>query len=201
MPKNRSRWDSNPQSPAPEASALSIRPREPDNPLSSSSVAGSWSSDYNPYEGFDTVKAAYTKKRGDEATATQLENAYDKIMMAQLTRWKQGKTFGSFEIFEKLKAFEPPVSPTFTAIKFLCCCMHGYTGILNLIEGAGVFIPRLLYDNQPNYKAHINQQTAQTIRLLNPYTAGGRRRVEAKNPPPPAGAWLFQNLLRLSKNF
>ena len=26
--KNRSRWDSNPQSPAPEASALSIRPRD-----------------------------------------------------------------------------------------------------------------------------------------------------------------------------
>ncbi|KAG8380711.1 hypothetical protein BUALT_Bualt06G0044300 [Buddleja alternifolia] len=56
----------------------------------------------NPVEGFDMVKAAYTKKRkdaerrGDEAAATQLEKAYDKIMMSQLTKRKKGETYGSF---------------------------------------------------------------------------------------------------------
>ncbi|XP_027104650.1 protein CHLOROPLAST J-LIKE DOMAIN 1, chloroplastic-like isoform X1 [Coffea arabica] len=212
-----------------------------------SSAAGSPSNDFNPYEvlgvspieGFDMVKAAYAKKkkdaekRGDEATATELEKAYDKIMMAQLTKRKKGETFGSFKvskdikfadklpivpwgprptksdpkdikiniaisavftawifiqrsaeykplqflafvfvyrIFEKLKAFEPPVSPTFTeegedegrmlrmgkrllrslSLVFGCIAVAslGYTGILNLIEVAGGYIPRFLYYNQ-----------------------------------------------------
>ncbi|OVA07551.1 Protein of unknown function DUF3353 [Macleaya cordata] len=157
------------------------------------SAAGSSSpdSDINPYEvlgvssieGFEMIKAAYTRRRkeaernGDEVTAARLERAYDKVMMAQLTNRKKGLTVGSFKvskdikyadkqpivpwgprftkssvqdmrinmsisavftawivikrnaewkplqflafvfvyrIFEKLKAFEPPVSPTFT---------------------------------------------------------------------------------------
>ncbi|KAL2942597.1 Acetylornithine aminotransferase [Bienertia sinuspersici] len=160
---------------------------------SAASAAGSSTSDsdlnpyevlgVSPFEGFDMIKAAYTKKRkdaerrGDEDTAALLERAYDKIMMAQLTKRKKGETFGSFKvskdiryadkqpmipwgprfsksdvkdmrinmaisavfiawifikrqaewkpiqflgfvfvyrIFEKLKAFEPPLSPTFT---------------------------------------------------------------------------------------
>ncbi|KAK9291099.1 hypothetical protein L1049_009286 [Liquidambar formosana] len=77
------------------------------------SAAGSSSpdSDLNPYEvfgvspieGFDMIKAAYTRKRkeaerrGDEATAARLEKAYDKVMMAQLSNRKKGVTFGSFK--------------------------------------------------------------------------------------------------------
>ncbi|XP_069153073.1 protein CHLOROPLAST J-LIKE DOMAIN 1, chloroplastic isoform X1 [Solanum lycopersicum] len=192
----------------------------------------------NPIEGFDMVKAAYARRRkdaerrGDEATLAQLEKAYDKIMMSQLTKRKQGVTFGSFKvskevryadkqpilpwgprftksddkdikinlaisavfiawvfinrnaewkplqflafafvyrIFEKLKAFEPP-TPTFTeegedegrmmrmgkrllrslALVFGCIAIAslGYTGLLNLIEYAGGFIPVFLYNNQ-----------------------------------------------------
>ncbi|XP_030460705.1 protein CHLOROPLAST J-LIKE DOMAIN 1, chloroplastic [Syzygium oleosum] len=218
----------------------------------SSSSAASGSSnpnaDFNPYEvlgvspieGFDMIKAAYTKKRkdaerrGDEAAASQLEKAYDKVMMAQLSNRKKGVTFGSFKvskdikyadkqpvvpwgprftkssvqdmrinmaisavftawivikrnaeykplqflafvfvyrIFEKLKSFEPPVSPTFTedgeedpgrgmrmgkrllrslALVFGCIAFSSlaYTGLLNLIEFVGSFIPAFLYNNQ-----------------------------------------------------
>ncbi|XP_010043287.2 uncharacterized protein LOC104432531 [Eucalyptus grandis] len=194
----------------------------------------------NPIEGFDMIKAAYTKKRkdaerrGDEAAASQLEKAYDKVMMAQLSNRKKGVTFGSFKvskdikyadkqpivpwgprftkssvqdmrinmaisavftawilikrnaeykplqfltfafvyrIFEKLKSFEPPVSPTFTeegeedpgrglrmgkrllrslALVFGCIAFSSlaYTGLLNLIEFVGSFIPAFLYNNQ-----------------------------------------------------
>ncbi|KAJ9180045.1 hypothetical protein P3X46_008338 [Hevea brasiliensis] len=213
------------------------------------SAAGSSSpdSDLNPYEvlgvspieGFDMVKAAYTKKRkeaeriGDEATAALLEKAYDKLMMSQLTNRKKGMAYGSFKvskdikyadkqpivpwgprfakssvqdmrinlaisaafiawilikrnadykplqflafafvyrIFEKLKAFEPPVSPTYTedgeddgralrmgkrllrslALVFGCIAFASlaYTGILNLIEFLGSYIPVFLYNNQ-----------------------------------------------------
>ncbi|XP_068461566.1 callose synthase 10-like isoform X2 [Phaseolus vulgaris] len=35
---------------------------------------------------------------GDEATASRLEKAYDKLMMAQLTNRKKGVTFGSFKV-------------------------------------------------------------------------------------------------------
>ncbi|KAI3520296.1 hypothetical protein L1887_09628 [Cichorium endivia] len=214
-----------------------------------SSAAGSSSSDseFNPYEvlgvnpieGFDMVKAAYTRKRkdaerrGDEATAARLEKAYDKLMMAQLTNRKKGVTFGSFQvskdikyadkqpiipwgprftksdvkdirinlaisaafiawiviarnaewkpvqflsfvfvyrIFEKLKAFEPPVSTTFTeegedegrmmrmgkrllrslSLAFGCIAVAslGYTGIVNLIEFISGYVPVALYNNQ-----------------------------------------------------
>ncbi|CAI9273245.1 unnamed protein product [Lactuca saligna] len=214
-----------------------------------SSAAGSSSSDnelnpyevlgVNPIEGFDMVKAAYTRKRrdaerrGDEATAALLEKAYDKLMMAQLTNRKKGVTFGSFQvskdikyadkqpiipwgprftkseekdirinmaisaafiawivvarsadwkpvqflsfvfvyrIFEKLKAFEPPVSTTFTeegedegrmmrmgkrllrslALSFGCIAIAslGYTGIVNLIEFISGYVPIALYNNQ-----------------------------------------------------
>ncbi|KAJ7978179.1 Chloroplast J-like domain 1 [Quillaja saponaria] len=213
------------------------------------SAAGSSNSgsDINPYEvlgvspieGFDMIKAAYTKKRkeaernGDEATAARLERAYDKVMMAQLTSRKKGVTFGSFKVskdikyadkqpivpwgprfskssekdmrinlaisaaftawiiikrsaeykplqflafafvyrlFEKLKSFEPPESPSFTedgedtgrgmrlgkrllralALVFGCIAVSSvaYTGILNLIEFAGSYIPAFLYNNQ-----------------------------------------------------
>ncbi|KAJ6434223.1 hypothetical protein OIU84_017844 [Salix udensis] len=212
----------------------------------SASAAGG-SNDLNPYEvlgvnpieGFDMVKAAYAKKRkeaqieGNEVAAAQLEKAYDKLMMAQLSNRKKGVTYGSFKvskdikyadkqpivpwgprfskssendmrinlaisaaftawilikrsaeykplqflafafvyrIFEKLKAFEPPVSPTYTeegedegrtlrlgkrilrslAIVFgsMAFASLAYTGILNLIEMAGSYIPVFLYNNQ-----------------------------------------------------
>ncbi|KAK9160328.1 hypothetical protein Syun_006669 [Stephania yunnanensis] len=193
----------------------------------------------NPVEGFDMIKAAYTRKRkeaerrGDEATAAILERAYDKVMMSQLTNRKKGVTFSSFKvskdikyadrqpivpwgprftksdvkdmrinmaiaavftawiiikgsaewkplqfcafvfvyrIFEKLKGFEPPVSPTFSedgedegrtlrmgkrllrsfSLVFGCIAVAslGYTGILNLIEFVGGSIPALLFNNQ-----------------------------------------------------
>ncbi|XP_042494398.1 uncharacterized protein LOC122073818 [Macadamia integrifolia] len=213
----------------------------------SASGSSNPNSDVNPYEvlgvspieGFDMIKAAYTRKRkeaerrGDEATAALLEKAYDKVMMAQLTNRKKGLTFGSFKvskdikyadkqpivpwvprftkssvqdmrinvaisafftawilikrnaewkplqflafvfvyrIFEKLKSFEQPVSPTFTedgedegralrmgkrllrslAIVFGCIAVSslGFTGVLNLIELVGQYIPAFLYNNQ-----------------------------------------------------
>ncbi|KAL6575699.1 hypothetical protein OROHE_000835 [Orobanche hederae] len=61
----------------------------------------------NPLAGFDIVKAAYTKKRkdaerrGDEAALSQLEEAYDKVMMSQLTKRKKGEIFGSFRQVSK----------------------------------------------------------------------------------------------------
>ncbi|KAM7251725.1 hypothetical protein ACFE04_023608 [Oxalis oulophora] len=213
------------------------------------SAAGSSNSDseLNPYdvlgvsqfEGFDKVKAKYTKRRkeaeknGDQATVARLEKAYDKLMMSQLTNRKQGVTLGSFKvskdikyadkqpivpwgprftksndfdmrinlaisaaftawiaikryaeykplqflvfafvyrIFEKLKSYEPPVSPTLTeegedngrglrmgkrllrslGIAFGCVafCSLAYTGILNAIEMIGGYIPVVLYNNQ-----------------------------------------------------
>lgn len=213
-----------------------------------SSAGGSSSgSDLNPYEvlgvspiqGFDMVKTAYSRKkkdaerRGDEATAAQLEKAYDQLMMAQLSDRKKGVTYGSFKvskdikyadkqpivpwgprftksdvkdmriniaisavftawvfikrnaewkplqflsfvfvyrIFEKLKSYEPPVSPTFTedgedhgrgirmgkrllrslALVFGCIAFTSlaYTGALNLIEFVGSYIPSFIYNNQ-----------------------------------------------------
>ncbi|KAF9670144.1 hypothetical protein SADUNF_Sadunf13G0037900 [Salix dunnii] len=216
------------------ASASAAGGSRSDNDLNPYEVLG-----VNPIEGFDMVKAAYAKKRklaqieGDEAAAAQLEKAYDKLMMAQLSNRKKGVTYGSFKvskdikyadkqpivpwgprfskssendmrinlaisaaftawilikrsaeykplqfmafafvyrIFEKLKAFEPPVSPTYTeegedegrtlrlgkrilrslAIVFgsIAFASLAYTGILNLIEMAGSYIPVFLYNNQ-----------------------------------------------------
>uniref|UniRef100_A0A9I9DMZ8 Uncharacterized protein n=1 Tax=Cucumis melo TaxID=3656 RepID=A0A9I9DMZ8_CUCME len=95
---------------------------------SAASAAGSSNpdSDFNPYEvlgvnpieGFDMVKAAYTKKRreaeriGDEATAARLEKAYDKVMMAQFTNRKKGVTFGSVKVSKDIKyADNQPIVP------------------------------------------------------------------------------------------
>ncbi|XP_054820251.1 protein CHLOROPLAST J-LIKE DOMAIN 1, chloroplastic isoform X2 [Prosopis cineraria] len=92
------------------------------------SAAGSSNSgsDLNPYEvlgvspieGFDMIKAAYTKKRkeaeriGDEETAARLEKAYDRVMMAQLTNRKKGVAFGSFKVSKDIKyADKQPIVP------------------------------------------------------------------------------------------
>ncbi|KAJ6761583.1 hypothetical protein OIU74_024273 [Salix koriyanagi] len=216
------------------ASASAAGGSRSDNDLNPYEVLG-----VNPIEGFNKVKAAYEKKRkeaeikGDEAAAAQLEKAYDKLMMAQLTNRKKGMTYGSFKvakdikyadkqpivpwgprftkssendmrinlaisaaftawilikrnaeykplqflafafvyrIFEKLKSFEPPVSPTYSedgedegrtlrlgkrilrslALVFgsITFASLAYTGILNLIEMAGSYIPAFLYNNQ-----------------------------------------------------
>ncbi|GAV85855.1 DUF3353 domain-containing protein [Cephalotus follicularis] len=85
----------------------------PDDDLNSFEVLG-----VNPIEGFDMVKAAYTRKRkeaernGDQATVSRLEKAYDKLMMAQLTNRKKGMTFGSFEVSKDIKyADKQPIVP------------------------------------------------------------------------------------------
>ncbi|KAL6580078.1 hypothetical protein OROMI_008102 [Orobanche minor] len=72
----------------------------------------------NPLAGFDIVKAAYTKKRkdaerrGDEAALSQLEEAYDKVMMSQLTKRKKGEIFGSFQVSKDIKyADRKPIVP------------------------------------------------------------------------------------------
>lgn len=72
----------------------------------------------NPIEGFDMVKAAYARRRkdaertGDEATLAQLEKAYDKIMMSQLTKRKKGVTFGSFKVSKEVRyADKQPIVP------------------------------------------------------------------------------------------
>ncbi|KAE9616088.1 putative protein CHAPERONE-LIKE PROTEIN OF POR1 [Lupinus albus] len=95
----------------------------------SSSAAGTSNpddADFNPYqvlgvnpiEKFDAIKAKYAKKRkeaeisGDEATASRLEKAYDKLMMAQLTNRKKGVTFGSFKVSKDIKyADKQPIVP------------------------------------------------------------------------------------------
>ncbi|KAG6750678.1 hypothetical protein POTOM_045186 [Populus tomentosa] len=244
------------------ASASAAGGSRSDNDLNPYEVLG-----VNPIEGFDMVKAAYAKKRkeahveGDEVAAAQIEKAYDKLMMAQLSNRKKGVTYGSFKvskdikyadkqpivpwgprfskssendmrinlaisaaftawilikrsaeykplqflafafvyrIFEKLKAFEPPVSQTYTeegedegrtlrlgkrilrslalvfgSVAFASLVLYSslhfvvvlesarlslnntksisplaYTGILNLIEMAGSYIPVFLYNNQ-----------------------------------------------------
>lgn len=92
------------------------------------SAAGSphTNSDENPYEvlgvspiaGFDNMKAAYTRRRkdaerrGDEASVSKLDRAYDKIMMLQLTNRKKGVTFGSFQVSKDIKyADKLPIVP------------------------------------------------------------------------------------------
>ncbi|KAK3043121.1 hypothetical protein RJ639_000010 [Escallonia herrerae] len=261
----------------PSSIRLSTRSTRVQKIVCAASAAGSSSSDndlnpyevlgVNPIEGFDMIKAAYTRKRkdaerrGDEVTAARLEKAYDKVMMAQLTNRKKGVTFGSFKsfeengsrtksgvvwakkspreslydklgftksdvkdmrinlaistvftawilikrsaewkpvqfltfvfvyrIFEKLKAFEPPVSPTFTedgedegrmlrmgkrllrslALVFGCVAVSslGYTGVLNLIELAGSYIPVVLYNNQ---ELIVTISSAVTLYILASY--------------------------------
>ncbi|KAL0797516.1 hypothetical protein Bca101_052690 [Brassica carinata] len=149
----------------------------------------------NPIEGFDKIKQTYGRKlkdaqrSGDEATAALLEKAYDKLMYSQLMDRKKGVTFGSFKvskeikyadkqpiipwgprIFEKLKSFEAPSSPTYNeegeengrglrmgkrllrslSLVFgsILVASLAYTGILNVIEYMGSSIPIALYNNQ-----------------------------------------------------
>lgn len=92
----------------------------------SSAGGSSASNDENPYkvlgvspiERFDVIKASYTKKykdaekRGDGAAMAQLERAYDKIMMAQLSNRKRGVTFGSIEVSKDIRyADKQPIVP------------------------------------------------------------------------------------------
>lgn len=72
----------------------------------------------NPIERFDVIKASYTRKykdaekRGDGAAMAQLERAYDKIMMAQLSNRKRGVTFGSIEVSKDIRyADKQPIVP------------------------------------------------------------------------------------------
>lgn len=95
-----------------------------------SSAAGSSSSNnelnpfevlgVNPIEGFEMVKAAYTRKRkdaerrGDEVTAARLDKAYEKVMMEQLTKRKKGMAFGSMQVSKDIKyADKQPILPWF----------------------------------------------------------------------------------------
>ncbi|KAL2650978.1 hypothetical protein R1flu_019106 [Riccia fluitans] len=63
----------------------------------------------SPFEKFDAIKAVYTRrykdaeKRGDEAAMARFERAYDKLLMAQLTNRKKGRTFGDFEVSKEIK--------------------------------------------------------------------------------------------------
>ncbi|XP_024025196.1 uncharacterized protein LOC21407255 isoform X2 [Morus notabilis] len=81
-----------------------------------------------------------------------------------------------YRLFEKLKSFEPPVTPTYTedgedsgrglrmgkrllrALSLVFGCIAAaslaYTGILNLIELMGGFIPAFLYNNQATVIEH-----------------------------------------------
>ncbi|KAJ8562783.1 hypothetical protein K7X08_031235 [Anisodus acutangulus] len=73
------------------------------------------------------VKAAYARRRkdaerrGDEAALAQLEKAYDKIMMSQLTKRKKGVTFGSFKVSKEIRYADKqpivPWGPRFTDMK------------------------------------------------------------------------------------
>ncbi|XP_077228846.1 chloroplast J-like domain 1 isoform X2 [Tasmannia lanceolata] len=127
----RSCFNEAPNSNAPRFSSLSWFTRTPRYfriVCTASSAAGSphTNSNENPYEvlgvspieGFDVIKAAYTRKRrdaerrGDEVYTAQLERAYDKIMMAQLTNRKKGLTFGSFQVSKDIKyADRQPILP------------------------------------------------------------------------------------------
>ncbi|CAM6050669.1 unnamed protein product [Sphagnum compactum] len=63
----------------------------------------------SPLEKFDTIKATYRRKhkdaerQGNEAAMARFDQAYDRIMMTQLSNRKQGLTFGSFEVSKEIK--------------------------------------------------------------------------------------------------
>ncbi|CAH8386611.1 unnamed protein product [Eruca vesicaria subsp. sativa] len=72
----------------------------------------------NPIEGFDKIKQTYSRRlkeaqrSGDEATAAQLEKAYDKLMYSQLMNRKKGVTFGSFKVSKDIRyADKMPIIP------------------------------------------------------------------------------------------
>ncbi|KAH9658976.1 chloroplast J-like domain 1 [Citrus sinensis] len=110
------------------------------------------------------------------------DEAQDDTIASKPTAWIAIKRYAEYKplqflafafvyrFFEKLKSFEPAVSPTYTEEgdddgralrmgKRLLRCLAlvfgviavsslAYTGILNLIEYAGGFIPAFLFDNQ-----------------------------------------------------
>ncbi|XP_028790203.1 uncharacterized protein LOC114746178 isoform X3 [Neltuma alba] len=174
------------------AAASAAGSSNPDSNLNPYEVLG-----VSPIEGFDMIKAAYTKKRkeaeriGDEETAARVEKAYDKVMMAQLTNRKKGVTFGSFKVSKDIKYADKqpivPWGPRFSksskndmrinlaisavfedgedtgeglrmgkrllrslALVFGCIAVSSlaYTGLLNVIEFSGGYIPALLYNSQ-----------------------------------------------------
>ncbi|KAL5701915.1 Protein CHLOROPLAST J-LIKE DOMAIN 1 [Ranunculus cassubicifolius] len=95
------------------AAASSAGSSSPDSDINPYEVLG-----VNPLESFDKIKTAYSRKskdaerRGDEATLNQLEKAYDKVMMAQLSNRKKGLTFGSFQVSKDIKyADKQPIVP------------------------------------------------------------------------------------------
>ncbi|KAL2345828.1 hypothetical protein Fmac_007113 [Flemingia macrophylla] len=95
------------------AAASAAGSSNPDGDLNPYEVLG-----VNPIEKFDMIKAAYAKKKkeaemnGDEATASRLEKAYDKLMMAQLSNRKKGVTFGSLKVSKEIKyADKQPIVP------------------------------------------------------------------------------------------
>ncbi|KAM6577102.1 hypothetical protein CsatB_028939 [Cannabis sativa] len=93
-----------------------------------------------------------------------------------------------YRLFEKLKSFEPAVSPTYTEdgedsgrglrmgkrlLRSLClvfgCILVAslaYTGILNLIEYVGGYIPAILYNNQ---ELLITSSTAVMLSIMASY--------------------------------
>ncbi|EEF40376.1 conserved hypothetical protein [Ricinus communis] len=161
--------------PPPFVRFLRTSPENKKLVCAAASAAGSSSpdSDLNPYEvlgvssieGFDVVKAKYTKKRkeaemiGDEATTARLEKAYDKLMMSQLTSRKKGMAYGSFKVSKDIKYADKqpivPWGPRFAKssvqdmrINLAISAAFAYTGILNLIEFIGSYIPVFLFNNQ-----------------------------------------------------
>ncbi|KAK7258645.1 hypothetical protein RIF29_24226 [Crotalaria pallida] len=98
---------------AASASSSAAGSSNPDGDLNPYEVLG-----VSPIEKFDAIKAKYAKKRkeaemsGDEATASRLEKAYDKLMMTQLSNRKKGVTVGSFKVSKDIKyADKQPVIP------------------------------------------------------------------------------------------
>lgn len=124
------------------------------------SAAGSSGSetDLNPYEilgvspvaGFDKVKTAYSKKRkeaeniGDEATASLLEKAYDKLMMEQLANIKKG----SFKVSKDIRFADNqpivPWGPRFTKSSFKDISIN--------LAIAAVFTAWILFKRDAEYK-------------------------------------------------
>ncbi|KAG6547381.1 hypothetical protein Mapa_010829 [Marchantia paleacea] len=83
------------------ASSAGSQPEEDESPYQVLGVT--------PFEKFDAIKAVYTRRhrdaerRGDEASMARFEKAYDKLLMAQLSNRKKGRTFGDFEVSKEIK--------------------------------------------------------------------------------------------------
>ncbi|RWR83975.1 Protein SPA1-RELATED 4 -like protein [Cinnamomum micranthum f. kanehirae] len=113
------------------------------------------------------------------------------IAIQRNAEWKPLQFLGFvfvYRIFEKLKASEPPVSPTFTedgedegralrmgkrllrslSLVFGCMAVSSlaFTGVLNLIEFLGRYIPVFLYNNQEMF---ITASTAVMLHIMASY--------------------------------